>query len=1342
MPVLYLGGDASGIKTGAAQAVSSLNTAAKSADKAKRSMDAFGKSVAGAAKQVLALVEAEKALAGVKGFIQRGIAFNKAVESATTDLAALIAAMARLENAGGTPLEGLEKHAAAQGLAAAMVQETQQLGAGTAATTRELLQGLQAVTGPALQAGMTLQDIPRFAVAGARALESMGIPLQRLGTELEALLTGSINQTHEAAPRLGIDAASVERWKQQGLVADALLEKLKVYEDAGRQSVQTWQSLSNGLAHALDLLAGYSAAGLTADLKAAVQEMQTLLMTTENGGPRISEDFQHIADVLRLLEDAMGEALLSGVKRLSEALGSLNAHIAATGGAAIAFDRLAAAIQVAAVALGALVVAHKAAAAQTAVDVAGVKDGIAGLWAHAKASYEAAKARSADAQAAKAAAQAELEAANAALAAFRAKGQTAVATREAGAVELARLAVLRQEKALVDAVAAAEAKRAAASQAAHKASLAARGLGNVVSGGMSLFGGPFGLALTAAATGFAALASRQTDAEKAATLHRHALQSLRSAMQDTQDEAGQLSHTLDALGVAQAQARRLDLKKAYDYQRKTVTTQLDALIRALGVMAVSPSTPDGQSLMSPEDAEQLKNQAELVSLSQKLLKNQAEVAGPYIETIKELKEQFARGTIEGSKLQEELTKIDTRMQGKGQGFFSSYFRALTDAADGSLTALRALNQTMQDNERLLKNQAVSALQEAKTSEEAAKATTALDEALRYLSATRKESLQGGDTFLDRLLTLTAHTQSAQKALKEKTRAEVIAHRATLNNAEIQAQLALQIAIANAAMEKSPEAAKAMLAEAEGNLEKIKKLSAELGPRIEDFLAGRTGGTSGGISFLESAKKEIKDIRREIQDMNRQSPHAVPDLVGRLEEIAEAGKKARLSPFAITALQHEYSEAVTGKVVAAFNREILKLEGNMEALRELDAQDALRMWAESFTALGFSAEQSAFRIERLREAFARADAAESEAQVQKKIATKAAFYKELAALSGDDSIDREYWNQSLQKQAEEWESNGIAPEDIRQRMQLMYQEISRDPFDGLIRGARTFGMEYADMAARVEGFTRQMGQTISDSLASAFMTGKFSAGDFFQSLIGYAAQAASNAFIGKIFSGVSGLLGGPGAQAVNSGTASFSGGGFVSQEALTQLLPKLSFWEPFPMAHGGLARPLRLPSSGGVLTSPALFYDGMNKAYASGGLSLAGEAGPEVFMPAVRLGDGNYGVRVELGGLEYGLDESVRRARRGAEATADSLRSLLGRGYGDYRGVPEVTVNVINQTGSQVTAQSQLTADGNGGFTMEILLTQVEQGLVSRARSGRSALMQYQEKAYGLSRAGVLARGRR
>lgn len=40
-----------------------------------------------------------------------------------------------------------------------------------------------------------------------------------------------------------------------------------------------------------------------------------------------------------------------------------------------------------------------------------------------------------------------------------------------------------------------------------------------------------------------------------------------------------------------------------------------------------------------------------------------------------------------------------------------------------------------------------------------------------------------------------------------------------------------------------------------------------------------------------------------------------------------------------------------------------------------------------------------------------------------------------------------------------------------------------------------------------------------------------------------------------------------------------------------------------------------------------------------------------------------------------------------------------------------------------------------------MLAQVEQGLVTRAKSGKSQLFQYQETAYGLGRAAVLARGR-
>lgn len=222
-----------------------------------------------------------------------------------------------------------------------------------------------------------------------------------------------------------------------------------------------------------------------------------------------------------------------------------------------------------------------------------------------------------------------------------------------------------------------------------------------------------------------------------------------------------------------------------------------------------------------------------------------------------------------------------------------------------------------------------------------------------------------------------------------------------------------------------------------------------------------------------------------------------------------------------------------------------------------------------------------------------------------------------------------------------------------------------------------------MAAQVEGFTTQMGTTISDTLAEAFMKGKFSAADFFNSLIGYAAQAASNAFIGQIFGGIGGLFGG--------GGFSLTGG----QSSWISNVIGVGAGAAF--ATGGVAAPSGLPRSGGLLTSPTFFNDGMSRAYASGGLSVAGEAGPEVFMPAARMSDGNYGVRVDMSAVSAQL----RAGLSGMSGTA----------------APNISIKVINQTSSQAEAEAQARPDGQGGFTLDILLTQVEQGLVARPNPG-------------------------
>lgn len=453
----------------------------------------------------------------------------------------------------------------------------------------------------------------------------------------------------------------------------------------------------------------------------------------------------------------------------------------------------------------------------------------------------------------------------------------------------------------------------------------------------------------------------------------------------------------------------------------------------------------------------------------------------------------------------------------------------------------------------------------------------------------------------------------------------------------------------------------------------------------------------------SAKEAIQRVREEIERLNEVQPTSAAKLAQALRDIAKEGKQAGMSATDVSALQAEYKAAFDDsqarkmtEALRDFDREIASLTGDARSMRELEMTATLEQWKKKLLEAGVSAEEAEPKLARMKEALAKQES-------YKDLQTGVRFLEEMAALGGEYGLAVEQQNLLLAKQADLYRDTlpaSLQPYiDEWERLQRLQK--SRSGWDGLERGLRKFGAEYGDMAAQVEGFTTQMGTTISDTLAEAFMKGKFSAADFFNSLIGYAAQAASNAFIGQIFGGIGGLFGG-------SGYAS-------SATSLVNMIPGVAF------ATGGVAAPSGLPRSGGLLTSPTFFNDGMSRAYASGGLSVAGEAGPEVFMPAARMSDGNYGVRVDMSAVSAQL----RAGLSGMSGTA----------------APNISIKVINQTSSQAEAEAQARPDGQGGFTLDVLLTQVEQGLVARAKSGRSSLMQYQEKAYGLSRASVLTRGR-
>ncbi len=174
---------------GAVTGIQRLNQIGSAASSTESEIRKLGQSLKNTAQNVLALVGAYKTIGAMKDFVRRGVEFNSSIESSRIGIASLITSMVNLEDAQGRTLEGAEKYAAAQGLAADMMKEIQRLGLETTATTQELVEGVQSVMGPAVQAGLKLNEIPAFAVAAAQAMQTMGIPLNQMRTEIEALLT-------------------------------------------------------------------------------------------------------------------------------------------------------------------------------------------------------------------------------------------------------------------------------------------------------------------------------------------------------------------------------------------------------------------------------------------------------------------------------------------------------------------------------------------------------------------------------------------------------------------------------------------------------------------------------------------------------------------------------------------------------------------------------------------------------------------------------------------------------------------------------------------------------------------------------------------------------------------------------------------------------------------------------------------------------------------------------------------------------------------------------------------------------------------------------------------------
>ena len=386
-----------------------------------------------------------------------------------------------------------------------------------------------------------------------------------------------------------------------------------------------------------------------------------------------------------------------------------------------------------------------------------------------------------------------------------------------------------------------------------------------------------------------------------------------------------------------------------------------------------------------------------------------------------------------------------------------------------------------------------------------------------------------------------------------------------------------------------------------------------------------------------------------------------------------------------------------KALEGYNRELEKLKSTDAEFRDWE----LKRWVEEQIDLY---PQYKKKIEEVaaarRESWAEEDRAEAERKARENSDLRLDFYQQLAEKSGQYNLSLEYANQLIDRQMEEWKNADIPREYLDQMRELLRLEAGTEGWDGAKRAMKSYYADATNMGRQFESFTQTSLSSLEDALVEFTTTGKLSFSDLADSMIRDLVRIAYQAMVvAPLVRAITGMFGGGSAASM-----SVSGG-----LASSDFSPTASMgW--VKMAMGGVVSGGSISDySGSVVSSPTTFDFNEHLTAFRKGAGLMGEAGPEAVMPLTRGPDGTLGVR------SYTPDFSIP--------------------------TPEVTVNVINNTGQQVQAQTTAAPDGQGGLNIEVVLDQVEAGMVQRDNAGRSRFANHLDRTRGLSRAGLLYRGR-
>ncbi len=1152
-------------------------------EKAMKNMDGLGASIKSVTARVLGLATAYISLSKAMELTREGFAYNEQLENARLGIASVIAATTQLQDAQGKVLEGQEKFNAAQGMSVKMAKALDVASMQSPAGYTDLLTTFQRMLAPSAQLGLQWKDTLDITIRMSNVLSALGVDMKELGRETTAILTGKNLSLSKVAMRLGISKEELASWGKGEELMAKFTKRFEAFKYAG---VAVESTMTAVRAYYEDVVQNISGEANTALWDKMKESMLTVAdafyeIDEKSGQFKIVDDIQPIVDLWNEVGEVVGGKVVDSVSFVMDKIKEFGSYLNSVG-LSVFFDDLGRSAKIAAAAIIAITVAKKSMTASFTVggkEVIGIKalqDEIQAKKVLALQEYQLA--------------QAENQRVRSELLLFQATKRRQLAEAEAAGSDMQRRAILAQEKVLTDALSTSNTKLAAsmgqvavASKMTATSMVAMNMCGKAMltlkaaaSGLLAMFGGPWGVALTAAAVGIGYLATQEDRAEKAARLHAEAQEQYRNAIQGATDETGKLNKELDAVQKTMQEAAIKKQTEAFDNAAREMQNRLSDLVKSF-------KNANLLEYMDSWDASSM-------------LKEKLNIPEEYLTRFQEITEAYRKSPKDVDVFTQSLRQLYDDMEKSGAGTKDTRDKIhelleLAGSPDGIATLISELQKM------------TGVLNAASTAAEGVKIA---------LQALNGVSIKG----LDEVIRDTAVDKYAA-GLKGRKQAQArwLANLQTGKGGEKLSLNTIQQIMEQNDYSGIAESDRVGLQTALGNVGDTYGLNQ----------SGKKGGGGGSSEkSMKTAQENVIKLKEEIARLNGEVTKASTDFDKKIRDIQKMGEEAKLSAPEIQALKVEYQKAFQVNTLKEYDKEIMKLRSDTIGLRQIEIADTIKEWEDRLRAAGIEGEEATQKINVLKESL-------EKEQNYKDLQTASQFLRDLTSMGMAYGESVEVQNQLLEYQAQLF-SQSLPPSlqpYIAKWKELQELQNARDPWSGVKRGTMKFVAEQTDYAKQIEDIWTSALTSVGDRFADMCMKGEANFSDLTTSILEDLERMMIKALEAQAISGIMNMIGSAFGSLFSGGGAMSSVGSMTNKGTSAVLAGAGSV----KMANGGVFSGGNLHDfSNSVVTSPTTFSYGTHAfAYGAG---LMGEAGPEAIMPLTRGADGKLGVRSYNEGSGY------------------------------------------------------------------------------------------------------------